>query len=112
MISEGNGVPFIRNLDLSLSARLEEASDYGGETTPKVGITWEIVEGLAFRGSWGRSFKGPLFNQLLGGTGVSYLTATAAQDPLADNGSTGVLVVTGANPNLSAERASTWTAGF
>lgn len=112
LLSEDNGVPFIRNLDLSLSARLEEASDYGGETTPKVGITWEIVEGLAFRGSWGRSFKGPLFNQLLGGTGVSYLTATAAQDPLADNGSTGVLVVTGANPNLSAERATTWTAGF
>lgn len=112
LLSEGNGVPFVRNLDLSLSARREEASDYGGETTPKAGITWEIVEGLALRGSWGRSFKGPLFNQLLGGTGVSYLTATAAQDPLADNGSTGVLVITGANPNLSAERATTWTAGI
>lgn len=112
LVSEDNGVPLVRNLDFSLSARREEASDYGGETTPKAGITWEIVEGLAVRGSWGRSFKGPLFNQLLGGTGVSYLTATAAQDPLADNGSTGVLVITGANPNLSAERATTWTAGI
>lgn len=112
LLSEDNGVPFVRNLNLSLSARHEEASDYGGETTPKAGITWEIVEGLALRGSWGRSFKGPLFNQLLGGTGVSYLTATAAQDPLADNGSTGVLVITGANPDLSAERATTWTAGI
>lgn len=112
LIDEANNVPLMRSFNVSLSARREEASDYGGETTPRAGFSWEVNDGLAVRASWGRSFKGPNFQQLLGGAGVSYLTATAAQDPLADNGSTGVLAVAGANPNLGPERAESWTAGF
>lgn len=112
LVGAENAIPFVMGLDLSLSARREEASDYGAETTPKIGLTWDVLDGLAFRGSWGRSFKGPNFQQLLGGAGVSYLTASAAQDPLADNGSTGVLAVAGANADLGPERAESWTAGL
>jgi outer membrane receptor protein involved in Fe transport len=112
LVGESNNVPLIEQLTLSLSARREEASDYGEATTPKVGMTWDIISGLTLRGTWGRSFKGPQLEQLLGGTGLSYLTATPAQDPLADNGATGVLVLAGSNPNLEPERAESWTAGF
>lgn len=112
LIDDSNDVFLVRNLDVSIFARREEASDYGGETTPRAGINWEITDGLAVRGSWGQSFKGPLFQQMLGGIGLSYVTATAAQDPLADNGSTGVLAVAGSNPALRPERAQSWTAGI
>lgn len=112
LIGEGNAIPLVREFSLSLSARREEASDYGAETTPRVGFTWELVDGAAVRASWGRSFKGPNFQQLLGGAGVSYLTASVLQDPLADNGSTGVLAVAGANSDLGPERAESWTAGL
>jgi len=112
LISSDNGVPLVHALTLSASARREDASDYGASTTPRVGVRWALSEAFALRASWGQSFKGPLFDQLLGGTAISYLTASAAQDPLADNGSTGVLAIAGANRELRPEQAETWTAGF
>jgi iron complex outermembrane receptor protein len=112
LISADNGVPLVHALTLSASARREEASDYGASTTPRIGLRWALFDQFALRASWGQSFKGPLFDQLLGGTALSYLTASAAQDPLADNGSTGVLAIAGANRDLAPERAETWTAGF
>jgi outer membrane receptor protein involved in Fe transport len=49
---------------------------------------------------------------MLGSTVGTLSTATAAQDPFATNGSTGVLLLGGSNRNLEPEQATTWTAGF
>lgn len=112
LIGPENGVPFAYALTVSASVRSEDASDYGDAVTPRFGVRWALSPDLALRASWGQSFKGPLFQQQLGDIFLGYLTASPAQDPLADNGSTGVLTVAGSNGNLRPERAETWTAGF
>lgn len=112
LIGPDNNVPLINALTLSASVRHEEASDYGESTTPRFGVRWALTPDFALRASWGQSFKGPQFSQMLGDIVLSYSTATAAQDPLADNGSTGVLSAGGSNGDLRPETAENWTAGF
>lgn len=112
LIGPYNNVPLINTLTLSASLRHEEASDYGESTTPRFGVRWAVTPDLALRASWGQSFKGPQFSQMLGDIVLSYSTATAAQDPLADNGSTGVLSAGGSNGDLRPETAENWTAGI
>ncbi len=112
LIGPDNNVPLVSALTISASVRHEEASDYGESTTPRFGVRWALTPDFALRASWGQSFKGPQFSQMLGDIVLSYSTATAAQDPLADNGSTGVLSAGGSNGDLRAETAENWTAGF
>ncbi len=112
LVTSDNNIPFVHALDLSMSVRHEHASDYGDATTPKVGVTWEVDEQLALRASWGRSFKAPQFQQLLGGSLATIASIPGALDPFATNGSTGVLNLAGTNDTLRPERAENWTAGF
>lgn len=112
IVAASHNVPFVQALTLSASARREEFSDVEGATTPRLGVDWEVNDDLSVRAAWGRSFKAPRFDQLRAATAVSLAVATPAQDPDADDGSTGVLSISGANPNLEPERAETWSAGF
>lgn len=102
----------VQGFDISMSLRRESASDFGDATTPKIGATWTINDELALRASWGESFKAPQFQYLRGNIVGTLTFATPAQDPFATNGSTGVLILGGANPGLRPESAENWTAGF
>ncbi len=102
----------VQGFDVSMSLRRESASDFGDATTPKIGATWTINDELTLRGSWGESFKSPQFQYLRGNIVGTLTFATPAQDPFATNGSTGVLILGGANPGLRPETAENWTAGF
>ncbi len=112
LIGPDNAIPGVRALDLSMSLRYEDASDFGDSTTPKIGVTWALDENIALRASWGESFKAPQFQQLIGNVVGTLLSATAAQDPFATNGSTGILNIAGTNSTLRPETAENWTAGF
>lgn len=103
--------PLTDGLALSASAR-HETSDTFDATTPKIGLTWELTSDLTVRGTWGLSFKAPQFQQTLGSSAGTLAVATPAQDPLATDGSTGVLILGGSNPDLEPEEAESWTAGF
>lgn len=112
LVGPDNALLLVHALTLSLSVRRESPSDFEASTTPRYGVRWQPIADLTLRGAWGQSFKAPQFQQMLGGIGGSLATATAAQDPLATNGSTGILTLSGSNPNLAPERADVWTAGF
>lgn len=112
LISPDDNVPLAHDLIVSLSARRESPSDFEAATTPRLGVRWSPVAALALHAAWGRSFKAPQFQQMLGGIGGTLTTATATQDPFATNGSTGILILLGSNPTLEPERADIWTAGF
>lgn len=112
MIGAENRAPLVHSLTLSISARREDPSDFDASTTPRLGLRWQPFADLTLRAAWGQSFKAPQFQQMLGGIGGSLATATAAQDPQATNGSTGILTLSGSNPNLAPEHADVWTAGF
>ena len=112
LIGPDNNVPLVDALTLSLSARREEASDYGDATVPRVGLTWDINPELRLRAAWGESFRGPTFDQLDPSGINSFAVVTTALDPLADGGTTGVMLSSGGGDALRPETAETWSAGF
>ncbi len=112
LIGEDNAVPAIAQLALTASVRFERSSDYGETINPKIGLLWSPLRDFSVRGTYGTSFKAPQFRQTLSGIGGTYATLTPAQDPLADGGSTGALLLAGGNPDLKPETATNWTAGF
>jgi iron complex outermembrane recepter protein len=116
IVGEGNASPMLRSLALSLSGRYDHYSDFGSTTNPKVGITWEPVDGLNFRGSYGRSFRAPGLRDL-GSTVGSYYAAAAlvdafgARDPLRGATQVNTMLLFGGNQNLKPEKARTFSFG-
>ncbi len=98
-----------RNLSLSAAARYDDYSDFGSTTNPKYGVLWEAIEGLAFRASYGRSYRAPVFTDMQ--TNNSVLVANVP-NPNAPGGSTILMQLSNGNPDLGPERARTWTGGF
>ncbi len=122
IVGADNALPGVRKLDLSFAVRGERYSDFGDSTNPKIGLSWQPVEDLSIRASWGTSFRAPRLVQLneatniytdrpfpnpsevpgsptyfatIGGTPYSYVALLAA----------------GSNAKLRPETADTWTLG-
>ena len=116
IVGEGNAGPMAHSLALSLSGRYDHYSDFGSTTNPKVGITWEPVEGVNLRGSYGRSFRAPGLRDL-GSTVGSYYAAAAlvdafgARDPLRGAAQVNTILLFGGNQNLKPEKARTFSLG-
>ncbi|MDC7810945.1 TonB-dependent receptor [Sphingomonas koreensis] len=112
VFGEDMDVPGIRRLDLSAAVRTERYSDFGTTTNPKFGASWEPVRGLTLRGSWGKSFRAPSFNNLRQDPANSLFFAYTLPDPASPTGQTNVLVLRGNDPGLRPERATSWTLGL
>lgn len=116
LFGAGNAGPMARSLTLSLSARYDHYSDFGSTTNPKVGLTWEPVDGMTLRGSYGRSFRAPGLRDL-GSTVGSYYSAAAlvdafgARDPSRGAAQVNTILLYGGNAALTPETARTWSAG-
>ena len=116
IFGEGNAGPMVHSLALSLSGRYDHYSDFGSTTNPKVGITWEPVEGVNFRGSYGRSFRAPGLRDL-GSTVGSYYAAAAlvdafgARDPSRGAAQVNTILLFGGNQALKPEKARTFSFG-
>lgn len=104
------GDSFPGTLNLSAAGRYEDYSDVGDTANPKFGAHWEPLPGLAFRGSYGRSFRAPFFDELVGGAN-SRVQTFRLNDPASPTGQTAVILLLGFDPNLGPERATSWTAG-
>src|SRR5690606_28014220 len=111
-----NAAPMFQSLALSLSGRYDHYSDFGSTTNPKVGLTWEPVDGLNLRGSYGRSFRAPGLRDL-GSTVGSYYAAAAlvdafgARDPMRGAAQANTILLFGGNQNLKPEEARTFSFG-
>ena len=122
VFGEQNALPFIQGLELSLAGRYEDYSDFGDSFDPKIGVYWEVNDGLSFRASYSEAFRAPdlislnadqLFNAFA--FPEFFFTSIAPDEPPVDFlGSPAyiVLLPIGGNPNLQPERAKTWSAGF
>lgn len=105
------GDTFPGTLALALAGRIERYSDVGTTRNPKASARWEFAPGIALRGSYGRSFRAPLFEEL-GGVGDNIITAFPIPDPNSSTGQTATLVLSGNVPDLRPERATTYSAGI
>lgn len=105
-------VPAIRRLDLSAAVRTEHYSDFGNTTNPKLGLNWELLKGVRLRGTYGKSYRAPGFDNLRQDVGTKLLFAFTIPDPASRTGRSNVLVRRGNDPDLRPERATTWSAGM
>ena len=104
-----NGRPGAHNLSLSVAARYDEYGDFGSTTNPKYGLLWEPTEGLAFRASYGRSYRAPVFTDMQTNNTVVVFNLP---NPNAPGGRTLTMQIANGNPVLGPERSETWTGGF
>lgn len=59
IFGEGNAVPGIRRLEISLAGRYDDYSSAGSSTDPQGGLMWEPVNGFRLRARYGTSYKAP-----------------------------------------------------
>lgn len=112
IVGKDNGAPLVRRLEVSVAGRFENYSDFGSSTNPKFGALWSPVEGLNLRGSYGTSFRAPLFPELDGGGAGATLVGNVP-DTTSPTGRSYILgIYANGNPSLQPERATIWTAGF
>jgi outer membrane receptor protein involved in Fe transport len=109
------------SVELTLADRGEHYSDFGSTNNPQIGAIWKPMSSIAFRGTWGTSFKAPLLSQL--NPVLTGVAANAVPDPKKGGtcnpfaqGPKGICTTTltevGGNPHLKAEKATTWTLGL
>ncbi|RYY28701.1 MAG: TonB-dependent receptor [Sphingomonadales bacterium] len=98
-------------LQISVAGRIEDYSDVGKARNPKVGLRWTPLPGLALRASYGRSFRAPFFNELVGAGNATY-QPVYLPDPMSPTGQTLALALLGFRPGLGPEKATSWTAGI
>jgi iron complex outermembrane recepter protein len=99
----------LERLELSVSGRHENYSDFGTNTSPKLGILYAPTRDLSLRGSWGKAFRAP-------DLATEYSQRQLAVFPASFFGTYPVgdqaLYQSGGNPSLIPETARSWTTGF
>lgn len=122
--------PFAKHLDLSLASRYSDYSTFGGTTKSKVGLRWQVVDDLTFRGTYAEGFRAPAIGELFGTFSrfdatlidpCSGATDSATQAHCGALGvpnpstfqqsNTQISVITGGNPNLQPETSKSGTVG-
>jgi outer membrane receptor protein involved in Fe transport len=107
LIGPDSSIAGVRRLDLTAAVRGEDYDSFGSVTTPKLGLIYGPNNDFTLKASWGKSFKAPTLFQL-------HQAQTAELDPASFYGGdygpdATVLSRWGGNPDLDAERATTWT---
>lgn len=115
VVGEGNRMGGIYALNLSASGRYDHYSDFGGTFNPKFGLTYQPVEGVKIRGTWGKSFQAP---SLADGADAAPPTLFAfpfilfANPAVAPAPGQAQIFLGGGGVNLKPQKATTWSAGF
>ena len=105
IIGPGNALPGAQRLTLSLAGRVENYSDVGTTTNPKIGLIWAPLSDLSLHASYGTSFRAPALAEVDAQPGYypSILPQGGAEILS--------LVLEGGNRALKPERADNWSVG-
>lgn len=110
LIGADNATPLARQVDISLSGRYDNYSDFGNAFTSKVGLRWIPMPGLDIHVTRSTSFRAPPL-YFLNQHAFSFGYYIDVPDPLSSTGQTRSFVLDGDNPALKPERARNWNAG-
>lgn len=110
VFTEQDAMPGFRTLELSAAGRYEDYDAYGSAATPKYGVVWSPLRGIAFRGTWSRSMRPPTLVDLDMSRNLS--GTQPVLNPAAPGSTTSVLAWGGGNAKVQPERAESWTAGM
>lgn len=134
-------LPFVHSLELGGAARFSDYSTTGSSWTWKVDGSWSPIRDIRFRGTYSKAVRAPNIGELYSGAsqtfeffqdpcdkvridlgkptraancvallGASGLTPAQAAD-FEDLRTTNISGFQGGNPNLTEEKATTWTVG-
>ncbi|BFM06591.1 TonB-dependent receptor domain-containing protein [Halioxenophilus aromaticivorans] len=108
-------VPVLENLNLSLSVRNDDYSDFGQTTNPNIGFTYEPAEWISIYGHWGESFNAPtILDRLAEGRVVGFYPGAAPGVPdlgLRDPNRTDAINVEGSGGDLKPQTAEIYAFG-
>jgi iron complex outermembrane receptor protein len=120
-------------LDLSAAARYSDYSTFGGETTGKLGLRWQLSDQFLLRGTYAQGFRAPSIGELFGSAarfdaviddpclvGLDGSPPSAPREVCAALGvpqgasqaNAQISVTTGGNPLLEPEEADSYQMGF
>jgi iron complex outermembrane receptor protein len=75
LINQDMGIPLVQKLVINVSGRYDHFSDFGETKNPKASLAWDIIDGLAARGSYSTSFVAPNPHDVGGPEGINSQTA-------------------------------------
>ncbi len=104
-----NATAGLQRLELSAAVRYDKYSDVGKTTNPKIGVNWSPVQHLVLRGSYGTSFRAPLFSQIYGNSSNFFVQSYS--DPTQGGASVQGVALSGGNLALKPETAKTYSFG-
>ncbi len=118
-------LPLAERLDLSLAGRYSDYSTFGGETTAKGGLRWQLSDQLLVRATYAEGFRAPSIGELFGS---ATRFDAVLNDPCSNNVTPNcralgvplgyeqinpqISVTTGGNAALDPELADSTSAGF
>lgn len=106
-------MPFTKTFEATLAGRFDKYNDYGSDFSPKLGLRWQPLENLTFRGSVGTGFRAPELSLL---TMKDSFSAESVRDARACAGAPNnicqVDTWTKANPDLTSETSKQWSLGL
>jgi iron complex outermembrane recepter protein len=117
LVGDANAFPLARSLNIDAAVRYDDYSDAGETTNPKVGVTWQPIDDLKIRGSWGTSFRAPaltdinpfVFSVKIAVPGFVNFSGNPDYGPMFG---TNVGYLSGAQTGLKPETATNWSTGF
>jgi len=107
-VGPDNARPGIERLSLDAAIRYDRYDDVGSTTNEKFGLSYMPTAGVAFRASYGTSFRAPLISQIYGNS--NNLFAQSYQNPAGGAPLPGI-AYSGPNNDLGPEEARTWSVG-
>ncbi|MEO0410808.1 MAG: TonB-dependent receptor [Pseudomonadota bacterium] len=118
LVGPAQDIPGIHRLEVNVSGRFEDYSDFGSTFDPKVGVVWSPIKPLRLRGSYNTSFKPPSLGRVgandlsaaaIPTSIVSLFTMTPAPDPSIANEV--LLSLSGTDADLDPETSTSFTVG-
>lgn len=123
-------LPLLDDLELSIATRYSDYSNFGDTTNSKIGIKYDIMDGLSVRGTWSEAFRAPSIFELFQGRGDSFpsfgdpcsnggtdaitqanCAADGVPDAYAQTGEQ-IRITVGGNPDLGPESSEAKTFGI
>jgi iron complex outermembrane receptor protein len=80
-------IPAFKLLDLDVASRHTNYSSFGGNTTSRAGLKWQVNNDLLFRGTWSQGFRAPTIDDLFAGP---TLLSSVVTDPCSSYTTSGV----------------------
>lgn len=117
IVSAEMAIPAINHLELQVAVRGDGYSDFGSTLNPKVGLGWRPVpDWVLLRASYSTGFRAPSLVQSSTGS-LTFSqdlqdTTRFAVTGAPEDESSSIQILSGGNPDLDAEEADNFSAGF